>query len=281
MWDADTDAAEWLYQDVLARGRSHAIYAARKDGKSLFVGWVASQLATGPEPVAVVYLDYEMGPEDLLERMTDMGYGPETDLSRLHYAQLPTLPPLNTAAGADRLAAVLAGVQAQHPDHHLLVVVDTTARAVDGDENAADTIQGYYRHTGTMLKRLGCTSVRLDHAGKDPTRGQRGSSAKGDDIDILWRLTPGQGGITLKRELSRVSWAPDHVAFAQGDDPLRYVRTGDQYPAGTEEVAALLDALDLAENVTTRDAVTALRKTGNGRRRVLVLAALRYRRCER
>ena len=60
-WKHDPrEAADWLLNDVLARGRGHVIYASHKDGKSLFMLWIAGQLATGPEPVVVIYLDYEM-----------------------------------------------------------------------------------------------------------------------------------------------------------------------------------------------------------------------------
>ena len=35
-WGKDRTAPEWLYEDVLARGRGHAIYAKHGTGKSLF-----------------------------------------------------------------------------------------------------------------------------------------------------------------------------------------------------------------------------------------------------
>ena len=31
--------------------------------------------------------------------------------------------------------------------------------------------------------------VRLDHTGKDQTKGQRGGSAKYGDVDAVWKLT--------------------------------------------------------------------------------------------
>ena len=31
--------------------------------------------------------------------------------------------------------------------------------------------------------------VRLDHTGKDETKGQRGGSAKSGDVDAIWRLS--------------------------------------------------------------------------------------------
>jgi len=50
-----------------------------------------------------VNLDDEMG-EDLYERRSDMGHGPNVDLSRLKHALLPTLAPLDTKEGCKRIA---------------------------------------------------------------------------------------------------------------------------------------------------------------------------------
>jgi hypothetical protein len=92
-WGRDRSQAEWVFPDVLARGRGHAIYAAHKEGKSLFLLYIAAKLATGKEPIVVIYLDYEMGEDDLSERLEDMGYGPGTDLSCLRYALFPACRP--------------------------------------------------------------------------------------------------------------------------------------------------------------------------------------------
>ncbi len=125
--DQDRTGPDWLFENVLARGRGHALFAPHKVGKSLFMLWLAVTIATGPLPVAVLYLDYEMTLDDVLERLEDMGYGPGTDLSRLAYWLLPTLPHLNTAAGADRLEELVDQLAEQHPGHELAVIIDTTS----------------------------------------------------------------------------------------------------------------------------------------------------------
>lgn len=277
LWNSDGSGDDWLYPDVFARGRGHAIYAKHKAGKSLFSLFAAAQMATGEEPVAVLYLDYEMTEEDLRERLEDMGYGPGTDFSRFHYALLPTLPPLDSAHGGEALDQVVEQVQRAHPDCHVFVVIDTTSRAVHGEENDADTYQDFYRFTGIRLKRRGVTFARLDHAGKDPTRGQRGSSAKGDDVDLVWKLELTDNGIRLKRDLTRISWAKESVSFAQTDEPLRYVRAV-TWIAGTKECADDLDALGVPIDASASDALSALRLANRGKRREIVLDALRCRR---
>ncbi len=278
LWAPVHDESEWLYPDVLARGRGHVIYAERKVGKSLFDLWLAAELATGREPIVSLYLDYEQSADDIRERLEDMGYGPESDLSRLRYALWPTLPPLDTPEGGEALCRRLDTLEGQWPEHHIALFLDTFGRAVEGPEDKADTIRAFYAHSGIELKRRGLTWVRLDHSGKDPTRGQRGSSGKGDDVDVVWAFTKTNGGICLKRDAARMNWVPDKVTLGLLEEPLRFVRLAEDWPAGTGEVANILDRLELPLGVSVRAAQTALRSIKEGRQQVLVRAALRWRR---
>ena len=277
-WSRDHSEEEWVYPDVLARGRGHALYAGHKQGKSLLALFMAAKMATGDVPIVVSYLDFEMTEADLFDRLADMGYGPETDLSRLSYALLPSFPPLDTPEGGEALARHLDAVQAKWPEHHLVVVVDTIGRAICGEENSADTFRNFYTYTGIRLKRRGATWVRLDHAGKDADRGQRGSSGKGDDVDVIWHLKQTENGVTLQRYRARMSWVPERVTLKLNESPLSYVPLsfGD-WPSGTGEVANILDRLEVPLNAKRRQAAEALRSIGEGRRHDLVTAALRFR----
>lgn len=287
-WDRDRSEAEWVYPDVLARGRGHAIYAIHKAGKSLLMLYLAAEIATGTEKCVVVYLDYEMTEADVFDRLDDMGYGMHADLSRLRYALLPTLPPLDTAAGGKALAELVDDVQVQWPEHHIVVVIDTVSRAVKGKENDADTFRDFYFHTGIRLKRRGITWARLDHGGKAAEQGQRGSSSKGDDVDVVWKLGKTQNGISLRRELARMSWVPAEVTLRMFPEPLRYERLAGDWPEGTIETAIMLDVIDKKRRSrgmaplkeTTAAAIKALREIGEGTRRNVVCAAVRWRKEE-
>jgi hypothetical protein len=227
------------------------------------------------EPVDVIYVDLEMTPGDLRERLTDLGYGPDDDLSRLHYFQLQSLPPLDSEIGGNVLVELAQDLGAE------IVVVDTMARAVSGEENSSDTYRHFDRYTGRRLKAAGIAVVRLDHQGKDPNLGQRGSSAKDDDVDLIWRLSVVDGRrVMLKRTHSRVSWVPAEVMLLREEEPrLRHVVIDDTWPAGTADVAALLDEAAVPLGATVNNALTALRnRDGKGRRRAVVMAALKLRR---
>jgi hypothetical protein len=281
-WANDGPKADWLAEPILPAGRQVAIFSGAKVGKSLLALDIAAGLASGTsvlghsptDPIDVAYFDMEMTADDLRERLGDFGYGPDADLSHLHYYQLPSLPPLDSEAGGSALMSVVERYKAQ------LVVIDTMARAVRGEENSADTYRAFYAHTGVTLKQMGVTLLRLDHAGKDGTRGQRGSSGKDDDVDLVWKLIRiDERRFTLHRERSRIAWVPAEVSFERHEEPvLSHTLSGDVWPAGTMDVALLLDELAVPLDATVVAAQQALRSAGRGRRKALVIAALKHRR---
>lgn len=281
-WDVDAPGPEWLVEPILPKGRQVTIFSPAKVGKSLLALDLAAASATGrgvlgtpvQERRNVVYLDYEMVEADLRERLTDLGYGPEDDLSGLAYYQLPSLPALDTRAGGEALEEIVTRHQASW------VVVDTMARVVEGDENEAGTFSAFFAHSGSRLKRMGVSLLRLDHAGKDPMKGQRGSSSKTDDVDVVFRLGINEATVVLARTHSRLSWVPAEVVLRRETEPvLRHVLAEGGWPGGTKEVAELLDELRVPLDATVRSAQEAIKRhTGKGRRVAVVMAGLKFRR---
>lgn len=269
----------WLVEDVWPDGRQLHIFAARKTGKSLVMLWIAANLAAGRDPftgrsqprVRTVYLDFEMTEDDLLERVEDMGFEP-SDLTELRYYLWPAIAPLDTPPGGRTLLDLVARDAAQ------AVVIDTVSRVVEGKENEADTFRALYRNTGVHLKALGVALARLDHEGHEAGR-SRGSSAKADDVDVVWQLKFIDDGLSLVKKAARMSWIPEHVDLIRFNDPLRFRRTADAWPAGTREKAAELDAVGAPVDVSKREAKRLLQAAGKtpGRDAVL-MKAITYRR---
>jgi hypothetical protein len=214
-WNQDHIEEDWIAKPLIARARQTALFAGAKTGKSWLTLNVVAALATGKPilghpPVAqvhVLYLDYEMVEADLYERLEQFGYNQDDDLSHLHYALIPSLPPLNTLEGASAIMRLCELTKAE------VVVIDTTGRAIEGEENSADSYREFARTTGLALKRASIACVRTDHAGKDGGKkhGQRGSSAKNDDVDIVYRLDKTDDGLKLIRTHTRISWVPAEV----------------------------------------------------------------------
>ena len=245
-WTMDRDSVDWLVDDFWPAGRSMALFAKAKQGKSEFVLHCMTSLATGThpftgaavEPVTVCYFDFEMTRDDLWDRLVEMGYSRCTDLSRLKYYQLPRIPPMDTDRGGTMVTDIL------ERDAPAAVVIDTFGRAVQGEEDKADTVRAFYTHTGLAMKSMGIGYLRTDHAGKDEGRGQRGSSAKSDDVDVIWHLERSNGGVKLT-STSRVSWVPPILDVERVEDPLRYTRAANLggFTTAEFERARELDAL--------------------------------------
>ena len=217
-WNQDHTSEDWIAYPLIARGRQTALFAVAKVGKSYLALACTAALATGKPifgkpaqpPVHVLYLDYEMTPGDLLERLERLGYTEEDNLDHLHYAIIPSLPALNTYEGAAAVMKLVELTGAQ------VVVIDTTGRAVEGEENSADTYREFARTTGLSLKAAGIAMLRTDHAGKDKGKsGQRGSSAKNDDVDLVYHMERDNHTIKLTRLFSRITWAPVEVELVE------------------------------------------------------------------
>jgi hypothetical protein len=275
LWTMHLGGEDWIFEPLFARGRGHSLYARAKQGKSLLVLWAAARLAT-VGGVTVVYLDYEMSLADVHDRLIDMGYGPGTDLSNLHYALIPSLPALNSEAGARALHELIRSVW--DGTDELFVVIDTISRAVDGKENSNDTIQDFFKYSGTMLKKLEATWVRLDHAGMDAKKGARGGSTKADDVDVVWYLSSKDDTVKLHRDAARVPWIPEDVTFVRKSKPLSFeLKGGHVYSAKEKAIAAELDDLGVPVRCTVAEAQAALSAAGKGKRKEDVGVAVRYR----
>jgi KaiC/GvpD/RAD55 family RecA-like ATPase len=281
-WKREHPEEDWLVEPVIPRGRQVVLWAIHKTGKSLLALELAAAAATrwdcfglpAKDAFDVIYLDMEMTEDDLYDRLTSFGYGPEVDLERLHYYLIPSLPPLDTQAGSE----VLLGLVERH--RAALVVIDTMARVIYGEENSADTYRAYSQHTGLRLRAQGVSVLRLDHGGKDPGQGQRGSSAKGDDVDLVWQLRAMDNGLELERSATRIPWAPERVTLRRQDDPrLAHLLALDmEWPAGTRDLANLLDSIGVPLDAGRRTARAVLAAAKETAANDLLGKALKYRR---
>jgi hypothetical protein len=220
----------------------------------------------------------EMAPDDLWDRLSDFGWtvdNPDFDLlvEHLHYYQLIDLPPLDTEEGGIAIMEIVDLHQAT------LVVIDTVSRVTKGDENATETYRDLFRHTETRLKRQGVALARLDHLGKDATRGSRGASAKEDPLDVVFILEPIDNGIRLKRTKGRQPGLPDYVNISQEftNGILQHVIPDAVAPEWLIDFVFEIDQLGLPEDAGIPTVQKALRDLGKGRRRSVIADAVRFR----
>ena len=262
------DDERWLIEPIIPAGKSVALYAAGKTGKSLLILDLVAAAASGrpilggpplETPIHILYVDQEMTKDDLTERFHSLGYTQRDPIleQHFHYSQLYPWPPFDIAAGGDELVDLAIEVEAQ------LIVIDTLIRSVSGEENSANTINDFYRYTAKPLKAAGIALLRIDHAGKDLTRGQRGTSAKGDDVDVVWLLKlkggdlPDKTMLTLRRDAARFDWIQQNIDITRNAGPplTHTVPSVSELSIGDTEIVDYLEEQGLARhNITVRGA---------------------------
>ena len=209
---------DWLKEDFLEVGTLSAMFSKPGIGKSLIALEIAVEVIKAGH--VVTYIDDENRISDTVDRLKAYRCTPD-ELDNLIMYSFAGLPPLDTGAGGLHLAALA------ERDKPRLVILDTVSRMVEGEENQSDTFMQLYRCSLVPLKARGITILRLDHSGKDDSRGQRGSSAKESDVDFVWRLARnnGENSFALECQKSRNG----HIAFGQiinlerKYEPLRHI----------------------------------------------------------
>ncbi|WP_168205854.1 AAA family ATPase [Geobacter sp. FeAm09] len=126
--------------------------------------------------------------------------------------------PLNPATTEDLIEAAHA-FQAQCGRPIRLIVVDTLARHIEGDENAAHIVQGWTNQVDALRRAFpGSSAIIIHHTGNDTSR-MRGSSALFAAMDFVMRchdgylsfgkMKDGRRPAQLKFELSEVELGAD------------------------------------------------------------------------
>jgi hypothetical protein len=285
LWAAEDDD-EWVIEPILPARRLVAMYSPPKVGKSLLALEMAAAVAAGRQvlgitpdrPRKVLYVDLENDPRgDVRERLQAMQYKPE-DLDSLIYLSFPRLSMLDSEQGSRELLAAV--------DYHgcEVVIIDTISRVVAGEENNNDTWLAFYRHTGKKLKAAGIACLRLDHSGKDETKGQRGGSAKSGDVDLVWRLSTVSPDQTyrLDCEAHRMPVAEKTLVLHRETGPLRHrVDAEGRRAVWASKVEAVIKVLDEAgapRDVSERRARELVKPTAVKASNEVLREALKVRR---
>lgn len=259
----------YVLRGLVRAGDLVALVSAAKAGKSLLtLDRVLDAVAAGHH---IVYLDAENGQRVVNSRVHALGHG-GADLDGLVYVSYPSVT-LDDEAGARELFAFIAELHQRRPVD--LVVLDTASRFLAGEENDSAPWLAMYRLALLPMKRAGIAVLRLDHLGKDPSRGARGSSAKNGDVDAVFELdptsipTPGQPQrLTLTCTMQRAGHYEPHALLIRGEiDGV----LGHRHPGDIVGVMPVADPGDTATQIgAALDDVRAPAETGRDRARQLV-----------
>lgn len=174
------DEPAWLVDGLLPEGLS-VIYGRRSSGKSfLAMAWAAS-IATGVQwhgrtvrssPVVYCVAEGASGARARRRAWMAATHTPRVD----HLAWIPTA--VDPADPAD------ASVLAQHTEQvgAGLVVLDTVARCMTGDENSTEDMGRFIAGCDRLRDRTGASILLVHHSDK-ADQGLRGNSSLGDSCD--------------------------------------------------------------------------------------------------
>lgn len=225
--DPERPPRRWLWDDVVPVGDQASIVAPGGTGKSLLVLALCMAAVAGRKDFIgraldfdgrVLYVDMENSEDDWAERLRDLGWDHESIaavLDRFIPLSLPPLRGLDTREGAEQLKAVVRAYGIGKGD---LLVLDSTQRVTEGEENSNDTLRSLYNLTSAWLKGAGITVLRTDNTGWDDSR-ERGASAKRDDVGYALLLKPVKPGtFRLINTKHRSKGTADALTFVRGTD---------------------------------------------------------------
>lgn len=265
IWDSPREV-NWCVPGLISFGRSHLWYGTSGMGKSLVVQEIAACAATGKsilgfpplEPMKVLYLDNENTPlGDVIPRLEDMGFQKD-ELDNLAYLSFPQIPSLNLREGGDVFTQILEKFQPK------LVILDTFSRFVDGDENQAITVQEFYKQCGIVMKRMKIAYIRIDHMGKDEEKKVRGTIAKRDDVDLIWKMkeVSSNSRFELINEKSRLPLLEKKLILDRTTKPLAHrILSGTDWISLIHKAGSADKALEFVKQYATENPTSRLGRT--------------------
>ncbi len=195
----DIPAETFLLEPWLINPSYNLLVATRGLGKTWFSLAVAIAVASGtdivnwqaPEPQGVLYIDGEMSPRQLQDRLRSMSIGVPHVKENLRILSVPYM------VKHDKEPVILSNKYwrtqikiflGEHSDIKLLIVDNVSCLFPGLDENNKqdwDEPDAFF----IGLRSLGITTIVVHHTGKEGYKGQRGSSAREDHVDISLRLS--------------------------------------------------------------------------------------------
>jgi len=174
------EPVRWLVKDILPANSFSALYGRPGSYKSFAAIYLAACIATGSEAFGktckqgpVVYIAGEGGAglkrrRDALVKKHQLGHDIPVYFIKAQ---------LNLRSSLDDMTALVEAVRVLQIEPSL-IVVDTLARAyAGGEENSAAEMGQFVAVIGAIMEQLSCGVLVIHHAGKDESRGMRGSSA--------------------------------------------------------------------------------------------------------
>lgn len=255
----------WLFEDFLPMGAYAMIYGAQSTYKTFIALDIALTIAAGiaQHQVWPGLHDLASGPVAFVA-----GEGRSQMLKRvrawekLHYGGMRVKdfklidPVPNITEDPELFLALLEDGSRVYS----LVVIDTVGRAMQGvNENAQEYASAFTRLVEYIQTATGATVLALHHTGKDDSRGARGSSVFGADVDTLIHIKPSTHPLVVMLDMVKQKDAeawPKPKLVRLEETPLSLSvkslvamppREEEEQEIVTEEDEHILDMMDIVE----------------------------------
>jgi uncharacterized protein len=184
---------DWLIKDYFERDKTVLVYGASGVGKSFVADDMGLSIATGKEwqghstkQGAVFYICGE-GKSGVKKRCLAWSIKNNVQLDNVPFFVSDSAVILPSKNAIEQLHTDIKN------SGHIptLIIFDTLARCLDGDENQAKDIGAFIQSVDSIRTTYNCTILIVHHSGKDEKKGARGStSIKGAlDTEILLSKT--------------------------------------------------------------------------------------------
>lgn len=204
VWFSDLDKPKHqshLVKDLLLAGTLFVIYGESNSGKTFFLLDIALSVAAGAiwrgrrtHRGLVVYVAGE-GATSVRNRVTAYRMANPDVSGGLPFVMVPCAVDFLRIESVDALIEAIQRAEGECGEKVAMVCIDTFARAVSGgDENSAMDVGRAVANADMIREVTGACVGFVHHAGKDATKGARGSSAlrAAVDTEILVEGTEGQ-----------------------------------------------------------------------------------------
>lgn len=227
---------KWLLDGVIPADGFGILYGPSGSYKSFIALDIAAAISTGQNwhgvdvdgcgPVLYVAAEGSMG---LQERAVAWSRHYKRDYGRL--AILPVAIMLDDPIMTQIFVEAAMKAQEKLGAPFKLVIIDTLARSFNGDENSAQDTGAFINSCYAWRAKLGdCSVMVITHAGKEITRGIRGSSALKAACDFVFVVTrPNHLQALLRNEKQKDIDETEDMRFA-----LQSVHIGIQDHKGRE-----------------------------------------------
>jgi hypothetical protein len=173
------EAVQWLIEDLVPAKAFAAIYGKPGSFKSFVAIYLSQMIAAGQpafgKPTAQGTCLYIAGEGQA-------GLKKRSDASRITHEIEPSVPlyfikrSLNLSSTLEDMQELIKEIR-ELGIAPSLIVIDTLARNFVGDENSSSDMSQFISVIGELIAQLSCSVLVVHHAGKDESKGMRGSSA--------------------------------------------------------------------------------------------------------